>query len=52
MNNSNDSDDRAAVGKLSLSQMAIAARSTSYMDELNPAQRAAVERLDLSLIHI
>ena len=26
--------------------MAIAARSTSYMDELNPAQRAAVEQLD------
>ena len=46
MNNSNDSDDQAAVVKLSLSQMAIAARSTSYMDELNPAQRAAVEQLD------
>jgi DNA helicase-2/ATP-dependent DNA helicase PcrA len=46
MNNSNDSDDRAVARKLSLSQMAIAARSTSYMDELNPAQRAAVERLD------
>ena len=46
MNNSNDSDDQAAVVKLSLSQMAITARSTSYMDELNPAQRAAVEQLD------
>ena len=46
MNNSNDSDDQAAAVKLSLSQMAIAARSTSYMDELNPAQRAAVEQLD------
>ena len=46
MNNSNDSGDQAAAVKLSLSQMAIAARSTSYMDELNPAQRAAVEQLD------
>ena len=46
MNNSNDSDDQTSSVKLSLSQMAIAARSTSYMDELNPAQRAAVEQLD------
>ena len=46
MNNSNDSDDRTSAVKLSLTQMAIAARSTSYMDELNPAQRAAVEQLD------
>ena len=46
MNNSNDSDDQTSPVKLSLSQMAIAARSTSYMDELNPAQRAAVEQLD------
>jgi DNA helicase II / ATP-dependent DNA helicase PcrA len=46
MNNSNDSDDQTSAVKLSLSQMAIAARSTSYMDELNPAQRAAVEQLD------
>ncbi len=46
MNNSNDSDDQTSAAKLSLSQMAIAARSTSYMDELNPAQRAAVEQLD------
>ena len=46
MDNSNDSDDPTSSVKLSLSQMAIAARSTSYMDELNPAQRAAVEQLD------
>ena len=46
MNNSNDSDDKTSAVKLSLSQMAIAARSTSYMDELNPAQRVAVEQLD------
>ena len=46
MNNSNDSDYQTSAVKLSLSQMAIAARSTSYMDELNPAQRAAVEQLD------
>ena len=46
MNNSNDSDDQTSPVKLSLSQLAIAARSTSYMDELNPAQRAAVEQLD------
>ena len=46
MNNSNDSDDQTSSVKLSLSQMAIAARSTSYMDELNPAQRAAVEQVD------
>ena len=46
MNNSNDSDDQTSAVKLSLSQMAIAARSISYMDELNPAQRAAVEQLD------
>jgi len=46
MNNSNDSDDQTSAVKLSLSQMAIAARSTSYMDELNPAQRVAVEQLD------
>jgi len=46
MNNSNDSDDQTSSVKLSLSQMAIAARSTSYMDELNPAQRVAVEQLD------
>jgi len=32
--------------ELSLSQMAMAARPTGYLDDLNPAQRAAVEALD------
>ena len=35
----------AAVSRPSLSQMAMAARPATYLDDLNPAQRAAVEHL-------
>src|SRR5690606_3631087 len=33
-------------GEVSLSQQAMGARGTPYLDDLNPAQRAAVEALD------
>ena len=46
MDDFNDTDEKNTARKLSLSQMAIAARSAPYMDELNLAQRAAVEQLD------
>ena len=36
----------AARGELSLSQRALGARPAPYLDDLNPAQRAAVEALD------
>ncbi|WP_107497493.1 UvrD-helicase domain-containing protein [Thalassobius sp. I31.1] len=36
----------AAPSSVPLSQRAMAARPTPYLDELNPAQREAVERLD------
>ncbi len=39
-------DDSEAFEAASLSQRAMAARPTPYLDGLNPAQRAAVERLD------
>ncbi|SMX33736.1 ATP-dependent helicase [Actibacterium lipolyticum] len=45
--NSYDEDDAFEAGeKLSLAARAMAARPTPYLDELNPAQRAAVEALD------
>ncbi|WP_170568879.1 ATP-dependent helicase [Ruegeria atlantica] len=39
-------DEMDAFEGASLSQRAMAARPTPYLDELNPAQREAVERLD------
>ena len=45
----NDAFEAAAArpsGGLSLSQMAMAARPSDYLDDLNPAQRAAVEAMD------
>ena len=46
----NDFDEfdafEGASGGGSLSQRAMAARPAPYLDELNPAQRAAVEALD------
>ncbi|WP_170429423.1 ATP-dependent helicase [Ruegeria arenilitoris] len=39
-------DEMDAFEGASLSQRAMAARPTPYLDELNPAQRDAVERLD------
>ena len=51
MSSFDESDAFEAATSLSLSQMAMAARPTPYMEGLNPAQRAAVEQL-LSLIHI
>ncbi len=38
--------DISAVAPVPLSQRAMAARPTPYLDDLNPAQRAAVEALD------
>ena len=46
MSNFDESDAFEAATSPSLSQMAMAARPTPYMDGLNPAQRAAVEQLD------
>ena len=45
MRNFDESDAFEAATSLSLSQMAMAARPTPYMEGLNPAQRAAVEQL-------
>ena len=45
MSNFDEPDAFEAATPLSLSQMAIAARPTPYMEGLNPAQRAAVEQL-------
>jgi DNA helicase-2/ATP-dependent DNA helicase PcrA len=45
MSNFDEPDAFEAATRLSLSQMAIAARPTPYMEGLNPAQRAAVEQL-------
>ena len=39
-------DDTHKPAELSLSAQAIAARPSPYLQELNPAQRAAVEALD------
>ncbi len=44
--NEDDAFEAAAAPRVPLSQRAMAARSTPYMDGLNPAQRAAVEALD------
>ena len=41
-----DTDAFEAAQGLPLSQRAMAARPTPYLDDLNPAQRAAVEALD------
>ena len=45
MSSFDESDAFEAATSLSLSQMAMAARPTPYMEGLNPAQRAAVEQL-------
>ena len=45
MSNFDEPDAFEAATPLSLSQMAMAARPTPYMEGLNPAQRAAVEQL-------
>ena len=45
MSNFDEPDAFEAATSLSLSQMAMAARPTPYMEGLNPAQRAAVEQL-------
>ena len=46
MSSFDESDAFEAAASPSLSQMAMAARPTPYMEGLNPAQRAAVEQLD------
>ena len=46
MSSFDESDAFEAATSPSLSQMAMAARPTPYMEGLNPAQRAAVEQLD------
>ena len=46
MSSFDESDAFEAATSPSLSQMAMAARTTPYMEGLNPAQRAAVEQLD------
>ena len=46
MSSIDESDAFEAATSPSLSQMAMAARPTPYMEGLNPAQRAAVEQLD------
>ncbi len=46
MNDWDDTDAFEQAEKRSLSQMAMGARSTEYLDGLNPAQRQAVETLD------
>ncbi len=46
MSDYDDEDAFEAAARPSLSSMAMAARPTPYLDELNPAQREAVERLD------
>ena len=45
MSSFDESEAFEAAASPSLSQMAMAARPTPYMDGLNPEQRAAVERL-------
>ena len=42
----NDAFEAAAAPSVPLSQRAMAARPAPYLDDLNPAQRAAVEALD------
>ena len=42
----NDAFEAAAAPQVPLSQRAMAARPAAYLDDLNPAQRAAVEALD------
>ena len=39
-------EDQAFAAAVPLSQRALASRATPYLDDLNPAQRAAVEALD------
>ncbi len=46
MSSFDESDAFETATSPSLSQMAMAARPTPYMEGLNPAQRAAVEQLD------
>ncbi|SPF78280.1 ATP-dependent helicase [Pseudoprimorskyibacter insulae] len=46
MSTFDDFDDVGAFEAASLSSRAMAARPTPYLDELNPAQRAAVEAMD------
>ncbi len=46
MSSFDESEAFEAAASPSLSQMAMAARPTPYMDGLNPAQRAAVEQLE------
>ncbi|MFZ1469381.1 MAG: UvrD-helicase domain-containing protein [Paracoccaceae bacterium] len=46
MNPWDDSDPLDAAAPVPLSQRAMAARPAPYLDDLNPAQRAAVEALD------
>ena len=46
MNQYDEQDAFEAGAAMSLSQRAVAARPAPYLDDLNPAQRAAVEALD------
>ena len=46
MSSANENQAQEAVAKPSLSDLAVAARPTPYLDDLNPAQRAAVLALD------
>ena len=50
MSSFDESEAFEAAASPSLSQMAMAARPTPYMDGLNPAQRAAVEAPSLLLV--
>jgi DNA helicase-2/ATP-dependent DNA helicase PcrA len=46
MSSADENQAQEAVAKPSLSDLAVAARPTPYLDDLNPAQRAAVLALD------
>ena len=46
MSDFDDFDPRLDAPKVPLSQRAMAARGAPYLDDLNPAQREAVEALD------
>ena len=50
MSSFDESDAFEAAASPSLSQLAMAAPPTRYMDGLNPAQRAAVEQLERACV--
>ena len=50
MSSFDESDAFEAAASPSLSQLAMAAPPTRYMDGLNPAQRAAVEQFERASI--